>query len=99
MGYPGVTGRTLPDAGAVSKTRIADTPYLCVSYDVERRTVQPLRLGAAVIAAPLVIYAGRVLVKDQHRVLGYATQVTGAAVGLWSLWVWGKAWWAMQEEP
>lgn len=34
-GYPGVTG-----------TQIDGYPYLCVSYDVERRMVQPLRRGA-----------------------------------------------------
>ena len=87
-GYPGVTG-----------TQIDGHPYLCVSYDVERRMVQPLRLGAALVAAPLIVYAGRTLVKDKHRALGYATQAAGAAVGVWSIWVWGKAWWAMREEP
>lgn len=46
-GYPGVVGQRLPDAGAVSRTRIDGEPCLCVSYDVERRRVQPLRLAAA----------------------------------------------------
>ena len=99
-GYPGVTGRLLSDTGAVNKTTIDGKPYLCVSYDVEQRTVQPIRLAAGFGAAPLIIYAGHVLRKDpKHRVLGYATQAAGAAVAAWSLWIWCKAAWAMQMPP
>ncbi len=99
-GYPGVVGQRLPDAGAVSRTRIDGAPYLCVSYDVERRRVQPLRLAAALVAAPLIFHAGRTLARSaQHRALGQATQAAALAVGYWSAWVWWKADTAMQTEP
>ena len=88
-GYPGVTGRTLPDAGTVSKTRIDGKPYLCVAYDVERRTVQPLRAAAALVGGPLVMYASTKL--PAGSTLRAATFLTGAAVTFWSAWVWRKA--------
>lgn len=99
-GYPGVVGQRLPDAGAVSHTRIDGEPYLCVSYDVERRRVQPLRLAAALVAAPLIFHAGRTLARSpRHRALGAATQAAAFAVGVWSAWVWSKADTAMRTEP
>ncbi|NDC59453.1 MAG: hypothetical protein EBZ50_11665 [Alphaproteobacteria bacterium] len=99
-GYPGVTGTTLPDTGTVNKAMIAGKPYLCVSYEVEQRTVQPIRLAAGLGAAPVIFYAGHVLRKDaQHRALGYATQAAGVAVAAWSLWIWCKAAWAMRTPP
>lgn len=98
-GYPGVTGQRLPDTGTVNKTKIDGKPYLCVSYEVERRTVQPIRLAAGLIAAPLIVYAGKRLRKKDERILGYATQAAGVAVAAWSLWIWTKAWWAMRDEP
>ena len=41
LGYPGVTGTRLPDTGTVNKTVIDGKPYLCVSYEVEQKQVQP----------------------------------------------------------
>lgn len=99
LGYPGVTGQRLSDTGTVNKTRIDGKPYLCVSYEVEKRTVQPLRLAAALVAAPLVVYAGHRLRKRDEKVLGMATQAAGIAVAVWSGWVWSKAAWAMRKEP
>lgn len=98
LGYPGVTGQSLPDKGTINKTRIDGRPYLCVAYDVERRTVQPLRLGAGLIAAPLVLYAASQL-PPERKMLRRATTLTGLAIGYWSLWVWWKAHQAMQTEP
>ena len=99
-GYPGVTGRLLSDSGTVNKTTIDGKPYLCVSYEVEQRTVQPIRLAAGLGAAPVIIYAGYVLSKQpQHRIIGYATQAAGVAVAAWSLWIWCKAAWAMRTPP
>ena len=98
-GYPGVTGQRLPDTGSINKTRIDGKPYLCVSYEVERQKVQPLRLAAALIAAPLVVYAGHRLTRRDEKMLGYATQAAGLAVAVWSGWVWAKAAWAMRDEP
>jgi hypothetical protein len=98
FGYPGVTGRSLPDDGKMSKTRIDGRPYLCVAYDVERRTVQPLRLGAGLVVAPLIIYSASQL-PPEKKALRRATIAAGVAVGYWSLWVWWKAYQAMQTEP
>ena len=97
--YPGVVGQRLPSAGAVSKTRVNGEPYLCVSYAVERKQVQPLRLAAVLVAAPVVFYAGHRLRKKDERALGYATQAAALAIAVWSGWVWSKAAWAMREEP
>lgn len=97
-GYPGVTGRILPDTGAVNKTVIDGKPYLCVSYETEQNTVQPLRLAAGLVAGPLVVYAAS-KIGDEDRTLRMAAQVAGAAVSIWSLWVWNKANTAMQETP
>ena len=100
LGYPGVTGQRLPDAGAVNRTTIDGVPYLCVAYEVERRTVQPLRLAAALVAAPVIVHAGRVLARDpRHRALGQATQAVALGVGYWSAWVWMKAHTAMRDAP
>jgi len=98
-GYPGVTGQRLPDAGAVTKTRVGGKPYLCVSYEVEQQQVQPLRLAAFLVAAPVIFYAGHRLKKKDEKALGYATQAAALAVAAWSGWVWSKAAWEMQTEP
>jgi hypothetical protein len=99
FGYPGVRGESLPDAGTVSKTsRVEDRPYLCVSYDTEQQTVQPLRLAAGLVGGPLVMYASRQLPEDRP-VLRAATFAVGAAVSYWSLWIWTKASREMQTLP
>ena len=87
-GYPGVVG-------TVTKTRIDGNPYLCVAYEVERRTVQPLRAAAALVGGPLVMYAATKL--PSGGALRAATFLTGAAVTVWSAWVWRKANAAMVE--
>lgn len=97
-GYPGVTGARLSDTGTVNKTTIGGKPYLCVSYETEQKTVQPLRLAAGLIGGPLVVYAASKL-GPEHGGLRVATQIAGAAVSVWSLWVWNKANTAMQEGP
>ena len=97
-GYPGVTGQRLAPTGPVNKTRIDGEPYLCVSYAVERRTVQPLRLAAGLLAAPLIAYAASQLPRER-RTLRAATYVTAAGIAYWSLWVWRRADEAMRTEP
>ena len=98
-GYPGVLGASLPDDGTVTKTvRTEDRPYLCVSYDTEQQTVQPLRLAAGLVGGPLVMYASRQL-PEERPVLRGATLAVGAGVSVWSLWIWSKAHAAMQEGP
>lgn len=90
-GYPGVRGEQLPDGGTVTKTaRTENRPYLCVSYDTEQQTVQPLRLAAGLVGGPLVMYASRQLPADRP-VLRAATLAVGLGVSYWSLWIWSKA--------
>lgn len=98
LGYPGVTGARLPDTGTVNKTVIDGKPYLCVSYETEQATVQPLRLAAGLLAGPLVFYAASQLGEEQRN-LRLVTQATAVAISYWSLWVWNKAHMAMQEAP
>jgi hypothetical protein len=98
MGYPGVTGKRLPDTGSVNKTTIDGKPYLCVSYETEKNTVQPLRLAAGLLGGPIVMYASRQLPLDRPM-LRAGTLLVGAAVSYWSLWVWSKADNAMSEAP
>lgn len=98
MGYPGVTGTKLPDSGAVNKTTIDGKPYLCVSYEVEKTQVQPLRLAAGLIGGPVVIYAATKL-PPAHGTLKAMTTLVGLGVSVWSLWIWSKADTAMREAP
>jgi hypothetical protein len=99
FGYPGVKGVALPDGGTVNKVSLAeDRPYLCVSYDTEQQTVQPLRLAAGIVGGPLVMYASRQLPEDRP-VLRAATFAVGAGVSFWSLWIWSKAYKAMSILP
>ena len=99
FGYPGVRGEFLPDDGTVSKTmRDEERPYLCVAYDTEKQTVQPLRLAAGLVGGPLVMYASRQL-PDARPVLRAATFGVGLGVSFWSLWIWSKAQKAMSTLP
>jgi len=98
-GYPGVRGESLPDEGTVSKTvRTENRPYLCVSYDTEKQTVQPLRLAAGIVGGPLVMYASRQLPEDRP-VLRAATFAVGLGVSVWSMWIWTTAQDAMKTFP
>jgi hypothetical protein len=98
-GYPGVRGETLPDEGTVSRmARNEDRPYLCVSYDTEEQLVQPLRLAAALVGGPLVMYASQQLPKEQTLLKG-ATFAVGLGVSAWSLWIWSTAREAMRIAP
>ena len=90
-GYPGVKTEILPYAGAVSQMKSVETrKYLCVSHDVETTVVQPLRLAAGLVGGPLVAYAASQL-PEERPVLRAATAATGAAISIWSLWIYAKA--------
>jgi len=96
-GYPGVTGMNLPDQGSFRSTATTETrPYLCVAYDTEQATVQPLRLAAGLFAGPVVMYASRRLPEDE-AMLRAVTLLVGAGISYWSLWVWNKADGAMRD--
>mgnify|MGYP003384763384 CR=1 FL=1 len=91
LGYPGVTGVDLPDGGTVTHTSMQENrPYLCVAYDTEQATVQPLRLAAGLLGGPIVMYASRKLPEDE-AMLRAVTFLVGAGMSYWSLWVWNKA--------
>ena len=99
LGYPGVRGEFLPDEGNVTKTlRDEERPYLCVAYDTEQATVQPLRLAAGLIGGPFVMYASRRIPEDEAA-LRALTLLVGAGMSYWSLWVWNKADTAMRDTP
>ena len=98
-GYPGVQGQMLPDTGTVTRTALPEQrPYLCVAYDTEKATVQPLRLAAGLVGGPLIMYAATRLPRED-AMLRVLTLLAGASVSYWSLWVWRKADVAMQETP
>lgn len=98
-GYPGVRGAYLPDGGTVTRTSMPENrPYLCVAYDTEQATVQPLRLAAGLIGGPVVIYAATRLPKEE-AMLRAVTMLVGVGMSYWSLWVWNKANTAMKELP
>jgi hypothetical protein len=99
LGYPGVKGVVLPSEGTVSKVSLAENrPYLCVAYDTEQQTVQPLRLAAGLVGGPLVVYASQQL-PENRPVLRAATLAVGVGVSFWSLWIWSKAHKAMSILP
>lgn len=98
-GYPGVQGQMLPDAGTVTRTALPEQrPYLCVAYDTEKATVQPLRLAAGLLGGPLVMYAATRLPRED-AMLRVLTLLAGAGLSYWSLWVWRKADVAMRDAP
>lgn len=97
-GYPGIRGVFLPSSGAVSRTNLDGNPYLCVRYDVEQDKIQPLRLAAALVGGPLVVYAASQLPASRPA-LRWAAGLTGAAMTAWTLWVWSKADREMRTAP
>lgn len=99
-GYPGVKTMVLPDEGTITQTQVQESrPYLCVAHDTELNTVQPLRLAATFIAAPVVLYTAKAL-PDDRPVLKAATALTAMGIAAWSLWIWVKADTAMHNyEP
>jgi hypothetical protein len=91
LGYPGIRTATKDSSEATAHdVRPEDRPYLCVAYDVEQSSIQPMRAAAALVGGPLVIYASRQLPEDRE-VLRTATLLMGCAVTAWSAWVWNKA--------
>ena len=91
LGYPGIRTATKGSTEATAHDVVAEErPYLCVAYDVEQAAIQPMRLAAAAVGGPLVMYASSQLPRDRAA-LRAATFLMGAAVTAWSAWVWNKA--------
>jgi hypothetical protein len=91
LGYPGIRTAVKPSFEATAHdVRAEERPYLCVAYDVEQSSIQPMRLAAALVGGPLVMYASSQL-PEERPVLRTATFLMGAAVTSWSAWVWNKA--------
>ena len=91
LGYPGIRSAVKQSNEATSHdVRPEDRPYLCVAYDVEQASIQPMRLAAALVGGPLVVYAASQL-PQERQTLRAATFLMGAAVTAWSAWVWNKA--------
>jgi len=89
-GYPGIQTSFIPSKAPVERTTIDADPYLCVRYDVEQQQIQPLRLVAALVGGPLVVYAASQLPASRST-LRTATTLTGLAMTAWTFWVWSKA--------
>lgn len=91
LGYPGIRTATKPSSEATAHdVRPEERPYLCVAYDVEQSSIQPMRAAAALIGGPLVMYAASQL-PEERQALRLSTFLMGAAVTAWSAWVWNKA--------
>lgn len=88
--YPGVTTTAKNSPNKVEHmSQPEDRQYLCVAYDIEETSIQPLRL-AAVPAGLMVAYASQQLPQDKP-VLKAATFLTGLSVTAWSGFIWYKA--------
>jgi hypothetical protein len=91
LGYPGIRSASKASTEPTAHDVVSEErPYLCVAYDVEQASIQPMRLAAAVAGGPLVMYAASQLPR-QRAGLRTATFLMGAAVTAWSAWVWNKA--------
>jgi hypothetical protein len=86
----GIQTSFIPSKAPVERTTIDADPYLCVRYDVEQQQIQPLRLVAALVGGPLVVYAASQLPASRST-LRTATTLTGLAMTAWTFWVWSKA--------
>jgi len=99
LGYPGIrTAMKASSDATAHDVRAEERPYLCVAYDTEQQTVQPLRLAGGLVGGPLVMYASQQLPKEQP-LLRAAVFATGAAMSYWCLWVWNKADTEMKRGP
>jgi hypothetical protein len=91
LGYPGIRTAVKQSSEATAHdVRPEERPYLCVAYDVEQTSIQPMRAAAALVGGPLVMYAASQLPEDREA-LRVGTFLMGAAVTAWSAWVWNKA--------
>jgi len=91
LGYPGIRTAVKQSSEPTSHdVRPEDRPYLCVAYDVEQASIQPMRAAAALVGGPLVVYAASQL-PQERQALRAATTLMGIAVTAWSAWVWNKA--------
>lgn len=99
FGYPGIrTAMKASTEPTAHDVVTEERPYLCVSYDTEKQTVQPLRLVGGLVAGPLVMYASTQL-REERPVMKASLLVTGAAISYWCLWVWNKADTEMTKGP
>lgn len=85
------TTATMPDQGAVGHMRRAeDRAYLCVAQDVERASIQPLRVATSLVGVPILGMAAWRLRKTDPT-LATAVATVATAVGLYTLVIFGKA--------
>jgi hypothetical protein len=91
FGYPGIRTASKASNEPTAHDIVAESrPYLCVAYDVEQTSIQPMRAAAALVGGPLVMYASSQL-PEEREALRVGTFLMGAAVTVWSAWVWNKA--------
>ena len=88
--YPGVTTTAKDSPDRVEHmSQPEDRQYLCVAYDIEQTSIQPLRL-AAVPTGLVVAYASRQLPDDQPVMKAFVG-LAGLAMTTWSGFIWYKA--------
>ena len=81
--YPGVTTTAKDSSNRVEHmSQPEDRQYLCVAYDIEQTSIQPLRL-AAVPTGLIVAYASRQL-PDDKPVMKAFVGLAGLAMTTWS---------------
>lgn len=85
------TTASLPDQGAVAHMRRdEERPYLCVAQDVERASIQPLRVATSLVGVPILGLAAWRLRKTDPT-LATAVAAVAAGVGVYTLVIFGKA--------
>jgi len=69
------------------------------SVDAQTETdwFQPIRLSGAVVAGPLLLWAGRVLDKKDSTILGHSVSAIGVLLSAISLWTWNSRRIALKE--
>lgn len=77
MGYPNV-----------NTTVIDGQKYLCMSYDTEKRVIQPLRLLSAAIGIFVLFPAAGEIESTHLKLITYATSIGMAGC---SLWFWAQS--------
>ena len=88
--YPGVTTTDKKSPNRVEHmSQMEDRPYLCVAYDIEETSIQPLRL-AATAAGLGIVYVSRQLPEDQPLLRAF-TAITGLGMTAWSGFIFYKA--------
>lgn len=78
----------------INSTEIDGQKYLCVSYDAEKRLVQPLRLLSAAVGVFILFPAAK---EVDSLPLKLGTYATAVGMSAWCLWVYSQAYAEMNK--